>query len=254
MIKKRLIPILLLDNGRLIKTKQFDSFREVGSPISSAKVYSNSDADELVFLNIARHEKSIDSLVSLLQKVSEVCFMPLAVGGGIKSLQDAEILIKNGADKVIINSACYDNPNLISQISDKLGAQAVIVAIDVRLNPLTQEYQLYSDCGRQLQNVSLQAHIEVCTTNRAGEIMIQSIDKDGMMTGYDIELIKQTMNYTRLPVIASGGSGNYEQLKEAFLTTNVSALGCGSIFNFSDSNPIRAKAFLSNYAIPVKLM
>lgn len=251
MIKKRIIPILLLSEQRLVKTRQFKDPREVGNPITSAKVYSAQDADELIFLNIDRQNRSIEGLIELIQKVSEVCFMPLAVGGGIKSLADAEALIKNGADKVILNSICYEKPQLIAEIVNKFGAQAVIVAIDVRSDG-SGEYALYSDCGRKREQINLIEHIKRCTAFEAGELFINSIDNDGMMAGFDHVLIQRVMQNCHIPVIACGGSGNYDHLKEAFLVTNVSALGCGSIFNFADNNPIRAKSFLSNYKIPVK--
>ena len=254
MIKKRIIPVQLLINNRLVKTVNFDSYRDVGNPVSSSKVYCNQDTDELVFLNINREKRKIDELISIVKKVSEVCFMPLSVGGGIESLEDVEQLIRNGADKVIINSVCYSNPELITQITDKFGRQAVVVSIDVRLNPKKEEYELYSDCGRRLENISLEEHVRKTTELGAGEIFINSIDRDGMMNGYDICLIKDVMEFTSIPVIACGGSGNFEQLKDAFIETDVSALGCGSVFNFGDNNPIRAKAFLSNYDLIFKII
>lgn len=252
MIKKRIIPVQLLINNRLVKTVNFDSYRDVGNPITSSKVYCSQDADELVFLNINREKRCIDELVELIKKVSEVCFMPLAIGGGINELNDVERLISNGADKVVLNSCCYSNTELITHIANKFGAQAVIVSIDVKFDPKSKQYRLYSNCGRNLENISLKQHIKKVTEHKAGEIFINSIDKDGTMSGYDINLIKEVMSYTNIPVIACGGSGNYEQLKEAFLQTDVSALACGSIFNFADNNPIRAKAALSNYNIPFK--
>lgn len=254
MIKKRIIPVQLLINNRLVKTVNFDSYRDVGNPVSSSKVYCDQDTDELVFLNINREKRDVGELIPLIKKVSEVCFMPLAIGGGIGSLAEAEKLIKNGADKIILNSICYKNPDSITQIADKFGVQAVIVSVDVRYNDDKKIYELFSDCGRQVEDISLQDHIERVTKLGAGEIFINSIDKDGTMSGYDIQLIKEVMSYTSIPVIACGGSGNFEQLKDAFIETDVSALGCGSVFNFGDNNPIRAKAFLSNYDLKFKVI
>ena len=252
MIKKRIIPVQLLINDRLVKTVNFDSYRDVGNPVTSSKVYCSQDADELIFLNINRENRSVNALVKLIKKVSEVCFMPLAIGGGINTLKNAEFLITNGADKVVLNSCCFSNPEVITQIAHKFGSQAVIASIDVKFDETSRDYKLYSDCGRVLEDVSLENHIKKVTKLGVGEIFVNSIDKDGTMSGYDIELIKKVMSYTSLPVIACGGSGNYEQLKEAFIKTDVSALACGSIFNFADNNPIRAKAALSNYNIPLK--
>lgn len=254
MIKKRIIPVQLLINNRLVKTVNFDSYRDVGNPVSSSKVYCNQDTDELVFLNVNREKKEVDELIPTIKKVAEVCFMPLSVGGGIKCLEDVNKLIRNGADKIIINSICYINPEIITQISDKFGRQAVVVSIDVRLNSERNAYELYSDCGRKLESISLEDHVKKATESGAGEIFINSIDRDGMMNGYDIELIKKVMKCTSIPVIACGGSGTIEQLKDAFVETDVSALGCGSIFNFGDNNPIRAKAFLTNYNLKFKVI
>lgn len=253
MIKKRIIPVQLLINNRLVKTVKFDSYRDVGNPVSSSKVYCNQDTDELVFLNINREKREVDELIPLIKQVSAVVFMPLAVGGGINCIEDVDKLIRNGADKIIINSICYKKPELITEIAQKYGRQAVVVSIDVRLNPKTEEYELYSDCGRKLEPISLKDHVEKVTKLGAGEIFINSIDRDGMMNGYDIPLIQDVMEATSIPVIACGGSGTIEQLKDAFVETDVSALGCGSIFNFGDNNPIRAKAFLTNYDLKFKI-
>jgi len=252
VLKKRIIPLQLLLNGRLVKTVRFGEYRDVGDPVQSSKVYSDQDADELVFLNIDRAQRSIDSLVVLLDRVAEACFMPLALGGGIRTVADAEWLIRSGADKVVINSAAYREPELLSRISARFGRQAVIASIDVRRS--AERYDLYSDCGRVLESVSLEAHIAAVVAHGAGEILINSIDRDGTMQGYDIELIRLVTERVAVPVIACGGAGNYDHMKDAFILTKVSALACGSLFNFGDNNPIRAKAFLTNYQIPFKVI
>ena len=254
MLKKRIIPIQLLNNGRLVKTVRFDKWRDVGDPVKSSAVYNSQYADELIFLNIARQERSVEDLARIIKEVSKVCFMPMSMGGGIGSADEAAFLILNGADKVVINTAAYRRPEVITATAENFGAQAVIVSIDARWDSAMEDYRLYSDCGQFPQPVSLTDHLRKCERAGAGEIMIQSIDRDGTMLGFDIELIKRTMAVTSLPVIAAGGSGNYEQLSNAFLATDVSALACGSIFNFTDSNPMRAKAFLTNHGIPFKVV
>ena len=253
MLKKRIIPVQLLLDGRLVKTVRFDSYRDVGDPVQSSKVYSAQDADELIFLNINRGSRTIAPLVGLLEKVSEVSFMPLSMGGGIARLEDAEVLIKNGADKVVLNSACYRDAGLITRVADKFGSQAVIVGIDVRRAD-SGGYRLFSDCGRQAEERRLEEHVGMARAAGAGEIFINSIDRDGTMEGYDIELIKAVMAVARVPVIACGGAGNYTHMRDAFVETGASAMACGSLFNFGDNNPIRAKAFLSNYQIPFKVI
>lgn len=252
MLKKRIIPILQLHQQRLVKTQQFSSWRNVGDPVKSASVYNSQFTDELVLINIDRDNRSITPLLEVIPEIAKVSFMPLSVGGGISNFEDAAALINRGADKITLNSACYDMPQLISDIADKFGSQAVIVSIDVKKNENTQSYSLYSNCGQSLQSISLEQHIKKCEQAGAGEFMFQSIDHDGMMSGFDINLLQQVMKLTNLPVIGASGSGNYQHLKEAFTETGVSALACGSLFNFSDSNPIRAKNYLTNYDIAFK--
>lgn len=254
MLKKRIIPIQLLVDGRLVKTVRFDGFRDVGDPVSSSRVYSAQNADELVFLNISRSNRSVDPMFALLEKVSAVCFMPLSMGGGIVAAEDAARLIRHGADKVVLNSAVYGNYGLIGEIADEFGSQAVVVAIDARFDEDAGEYVLYSDCGRRLEAVSLEGHVDECVTAGAGELLITSIDRDGTMSGYDLELLRRVAERVRVPVIGSGGAGHYMHLKEAFTETSVSAVACGSLFNFGDNNPIRAKAYLSNYGIAYKVL
>ena len=254
MLKKRIIPVQLLLDGRLVKTRQFGTYRDVGDPVASSRVYNAQNADELVFLNINRSARDIEPLVTLLERVSEVTFMPLSLGGGITSYDSAARLIRTGADKVVLNSAVYHDPELITSIADAFGSQAVIVSIDARLDVSSGDYTLYSDCGRKAEPVTLDAHLERVVAAGAGEIFINSIDRDGMMNGYDIPLLKKVASAVPIPVIGCGGAGHYNHLKDAFLETRVSALACGSLFNFTDSNPIRAKAFLTNYGIPFKVV
>ena len=254
MLKKRIIPVQLLLDGRLVKTKQFGAYRDVGDPVASSRVYNAQNADELVFLNINRSARGIDPLLTLLERVSEVTFMPLSLGGGVTSYDCAARLIRSGADKVVLNSAAYSDPQLITKIADAFGSQAVIVSIDARLDSTSGEYTVYSDCGRKAEAVTLDAHLEKVVAAGAGEIFINSIDRDGMMNGYDIPLLKKVASAVPIPVIGCGGAGHYNHLKDAFLETRVSALACGSLFNFTDSNPIRAKAFLTNYGIPFKVV
>jgi imidazole glycerol-phosphate synthase subunit HisF len=253
MLKKRVIPIQLLLNGRLVKTVGFGEWRDVGDPVKSAGIYNSAHADELIFLNIDRNHPTIEPLVALLHKVSEVCFMPLAVGGGIRTFEDAAALIENGADKVVINSAAYKSPEVLRRVADRFGDQAVVVGIDVKKSE-AGSYIPVSDCGRSSEIVSLEDHIRACEAAGAGEFLIQSIDRDGRMNGYDLDLLRLACATAKVPVIGCGGSGQYNHLKEAFLQTDASALACGSLFNFSDSNPMRAKAFLTNYGLSFKVV
>jgi imidazole glycerol-phosphate synthase subunit HisF len=252
LLKKRIIPVQLLLDGRLVKTRQFGEWRDVGDPVKSSAVYNSQYADELIFLNIARELRTIQMLRSVIEKVSEVSFMPMAMGGGIVSADDAAELIRTGADKVVVNSIAYRDQSVITATADRFGVQAVVVSIDARWDADGERYRLFSDCGRVPEPVSLEEHVGAVIAAGAGEIMIQSIDRDGTMEGYDIELVRRVKAASTIPVIAAGGSGNYEHLRDVFVETDVSAVACGSLFNFSDSNPIRAKAFLTNHGLSFK--
>ncbi len=254
MLKKRIIPVQLLLNNRLVKTKVFDNYIDVGNPIKSSKIYSDADADELVFLNIERENSTIEPLLKVLEEVSKVCFMPLALGGGVKTIDDMKCLFRNGADKVVVNSSVYKNYSLIKEASSLFGKQSIVVSIDTKKNLSNSKYDLYSACGTKKENINLKEHINFCEENGAGEILINSIDQDGMMRGYDIDLIKQVAKNCSLPIIACGGAGNFNHMKEAFQKTDISALACGSLFNFGDNNPIRAKSFLQNYNLNFKIV
>lgn len=254
MLKRRIVPVQLLMGDRLVKTVEFDRYRDVGDPAASSRVYNSQYADELIFLNIDRAVRTIDPLLRFMDRVSEVTFMPLSVGGGIGSVNDAMRLIRSGADKVVVNSIAYHNPAVIRGIADEFGSQAVVASIDVRADPVTGEYALYSDCGRRKESIGLAAHIEFVREHGAGEILVNSIDRDGGMRGYDLRLLRAVMQTSGLPVIGCGGAGHYNHLKEAFIESGVAALACGSLFNFGDNNPIRAKAFLSNYGLAFKVV
>jgi cyclase len=253
VLKRRIIPIQLLLNGRLVKSKHFTDYRDVGDPVKSSAVYNSQYADELIFLNIARERESMEPLAELMQKVSRECFMPLSVGGGIRNIDDAAYLIHNGADKVVINSGAYLGKAMLSDLADRFGKQAIVVAIDVKRSA-EGNFSVWSNSGQQFEPIELQAHMHDCEVAGAGEFLIQSIDQDGAMEGFDIDLLRFACRVSNLPIIGCGGSGNYNHLKEAFLSSDVSGLACGSLFNFSDSNPLRAKAFLSNYNIPFKVV
>ena len=253
MLKRRIIPVQLLLKGRLVKTVRFSSWRDVGDPVKSSAVYNSQYADELIFLNIDRDDVSVKPIADLLHAVSEVCFMPLSVGGGIRSFEDAAFLIQNGADKVVINTMAYRDPGILSRVAERFGAQAVVVGIDARCGA-DGRYVAVSNCGRQVELMPIEKHIQVCEAAGAGEFMIQSIDRDGTMEGFEVSLLQLACSAAKVPVIGCGGAGQYNHLKDAFLETGVNALACGSLFNFSDSNPIRAKAFLTNYGLQFKVV
>ncbi|RZJ01616.1 MAG: imidazole glycerol phosphate synthase cyclase subunit [Brevundimonas sp.] len=255
MLKKRVIPILLYANGRLVKTARFDldAARDVGDPVKSVAVYNSQLADEIVLLNIEREARGWRALAPLVESVAKVCFTPLTIGGGVVTFEDAAALISSGADKVVINSAAYQDKRLITQVAEHFGAQAVIVGIDVRRGEAGRPV-LFSDCGMTIEPVDLDQHIRSVVAAGAGEILMQSIDRDGMMQGYDVDLLATASQIATVPTIGAGGSGTYDHLLRAFTEGGVAAVACASIFHFSDSNPLRAKAFLTNHGLHFKVV
>jgi cyclase len=249
MLKRRIIPIELLEGGRLVKTMGFSDSRDVGDPVKSSQVYSHQDADELVLLNIDREHREVTTLSEVVARIAQECFVPLTVGGGIRCLEDASRLFAAGADKVLVNSAAYTQSELITEIGNRYGRQSVVVGIDVRSNK--SEFTLFSDCGRSMESISLSKHVAAVVAAGAGEILIQSIDRDGTMLGYDLDLLQAVITLSPLPVIVAGGAGDFMHLKQVF-EAGTDAAACGSLFNFGDNNPLRAKAFLKNYNIPLK--
>lgn len=251
MLKRRIIPIELLCGGRLVKTRAFEAPRDVGDPVKSSKVYSDQDADELMLLQIDRGESRLEPLVEIVRLIAEHCFVPFTVGGGIKCIEDAVQLFDAGADKVLINSAAYSQPQLLSAIAERYGRQAVVVGVDVHKE--CGDYVLYSNQGRLREAVALEVHIAALVAAGAGELMVQSIEHDGIMEGYDLPLLKRVVDCSPVPVIFAAGAGNFLHIKEVF-DVGADAAACGSLFNFGDNNPLRAKAFLKNYGIPLKLI
>lgn len=250
MLKQRLIPTLLLRNGRMVKGKQFDNYRDTGDPVSAARIYNAQYVDELAFIDIDATNESRETNREIITNVSKECFMPLTIGGGINSVNAIRELLLVGADKVIINTAAYSDENLIKESSEMFGKQCIIIGIDVKHEG--NEYVLYKNSGRIKCGISLQDHIKKMESIGAGEFFINNISQDGMMDGYDIELINLVNNSTRLPVIACGGAGNFKHLADAYTKTTVSGLAMASIFHFGDNNPIRARAFLKNNKIKIK--
>lgn len=252
MHKVRIIPVLLLSGDRMVKGKQFSDFKDTGDPIFAARIYNAQFVDELIFLDINATNENRRTNLKVIDSVSKECFMPLTIGGGINSVNEIKNLLDVGADKVVINSAVYTNLQLISEAANIFGSQCVIVGIDVKLED--DVYILYSHSGKIKQNVSLEEHIKQVTDAGAGEIFINSIDRDGMMKGYDEVLIEYVMSLTNLPIIACGGAGNFMHLVNTFKNTGVGALAMASIYHFGDNNPVRARSYLKNQDINIKIV
>ncbi len=250
ILKRRIIPVELLLNGRLVKSSCFSAHRDVGDPVQSSKIYSDQDADELLLLNIGQGPESFKQFAHILGDIAKCCFVPLTAGGGIRSIADACILFEAGADKISLCSAAFSNTSLLLDLAKRFGTQSLVVCVDVQ-RLADGALRLYSERNNHEESIDLVTHLKRIFDAGAGEILIQSIDRDGMMQGYDVKLIKQVVELTSLPVIALGGAGQVIHLKEAF-DAGASAAACGSLFNFGDNNPLRAKALLKNYGVPLK--
>ena len=220
-------------------------------PVSTVKILCDSDADEIILLDINKKKRSIDNLIKHLRNISENCNVPLSVGGGINNIENAIELIKEGADKIVLNSICYNNYSFLMRLSNIIGKQAIVASIDVRNQ--NNNYILFSDCGRRKEAIGLEDHLKNLLENNVGEIMINSIDCEGTMCGSDLNLISKVCLYSNVPVISTGGIGNYDHIKNIFLHSSSSAVACGSLFNFTDSNPLRIKSYLKGYNIPLRL-
>ena len=251
MLKKRISPLLLISDRRLIKPVKFSEYRDVGDPVKTAQIYSDSDADELIILNIDRKKKNIDDLTNHLNKIVERCFVPISAGGGIESLEDAIKIIKSGADKIVLNSICFRKTNVPHSIVQELGSQAVVASIDLKI--INNQYVLFSENGKKQITDNLKKHLDFLNFLKVGEIFVNSIDLEGTMLGPDNQLIKIIKDNTELPIIYSGGIGTYDHIKSIFQSFDINAVACGSIFNFTDTNPIRLKSYLNSHKLNFRI-
>lgn len=252
MLKKRVIPVLLLRDGRMAKGVQFGNYRDTGNPRTAVRIYSAQDADELVFLDTQASLDSRNALLAVVREAATECFMPLAAGGGIQSLEDVRQLLLAGADKVVVTTAAVTNPGLISQIAEQFGAQCVVAGIDYRLGELGPK--VWIRCGTEATDLDPVEHAQALAAAGAGEILLNSIDRDGTMRGYDLDMAQRVADAVAIPVIVCGGAGNFMHLAEVLRDTSASAAACASLFHFGDNNPIRARSYLKNLGVPMRVL
>jgi imidazole glycerol-phosphate synthase subunit HisF len=252
MLKVRIIPVLLYKGHGLVKGIAFDSWRRVGTALPAIKVYCMREVDELVFLDIAATPGNRMVDYEEVDRLADDCFMPLTVGGGVRSTEDFRRLLRAGADKVAINTGALVDPGVIEEASLRYGAQCVVVSIDARqVGPA--KYEVYSHCGTRPTGRDPAEWAQEVAERGAGEIMVTSIDRDGTMMGYDIPLIRRVADAVPIPVIACGGAGNYEHMREALQDGHAAAVGAGSIFHFTQQTPLEAKRHLAAQGIAVRL-
>ncbi len=250
MLKVRIIPTLLWKDIGLVKGIGFYSWRRVDTVLPAIKVYNMREVDELVLLDISATKEGVEPDYKSIEEFSKECFVPFAVGGGIKKIEHIKKLLRSGADKVVINTEAYNNQELIREGATKFGNQCIVISIDAK--KIDGEYICFSNNGSTNRNISVAEWAKKVESLGAGEIIITSIEKDGTMSGYDFELIKEVVESVSIPVIASGGAGEYEDFYKAIKDYNVSAVAAASIFHFTEKTPKEAKLYLKDKGIPVR--
>lgn len=251
MVKTRLIPAVLLKDGRMIKTKQFGAYRDVGNPITIAKVYDAQKADELIFLDITATTDERHFLLDIVREVAKECFMPLAAGGGIRTVGDARELLRSGADKVVVNSRALEHPELISELANSFGRSTVLVSIDYKTNE-DGELEVFSHRGRHPTGKHPVAWAIEAERFGAGEILLTSIEREGTMTGYDLVATDAVATAVSIPVIASGGCGSLQDFVDAVKIGHASAVSAASIFHFTDQSIFKAHSHMLEKSLAVR--
>ena len=253
MHTKRIIPCLDVNGGRVVKGVNFVNLIDAGDPVAIAEAYDKAGADELVFLDITASSDSRNTVVDMVRKVAERVFIPFTVGGGIRTVDDFKAILREGADKVSVNSAAIMNPSLISEAADKFGSQCVVVAIDAKRNPDGKSWNIYKNGGRVDMGIDAVEWAMKADRLGAGEILLTSMDCDGTKSGYDIELTRQISEAVSIPVIASGGAGSLEHFKDAVTEGKADAVLAASLFHFKELEIKQVKEYLQKEGISVRL-
>lgn len=251
MLTKRIIPCLDIKNGRTVKGVNFVDLIDAGNPVELAEKYSETGADELVFLDISATEERRSTLLNLVREVAEAINIPFTVGGGINSVEDVENLLKNGADKVSINSSAVKNPDLINQLAQKFGSQCVVVAIDAKR--IDGIWKVHLVCGKQATDINLFDWAVEVANRGAGEILFTSMENDGTKDGFANEALHTISQLVNIPIIASGGAGNMQDFADAFEKGNADAALAASVFHFGEIEIPELKQFLKEQNIQVRI-
>lgn len=251
MLKKRIIPSLLLKDSRMVKTIRFDQYRDTGHPITAARIYDAQRVDELVVLDIFASRENRGIFSDIVAHMSEECFMPLCVGGGIRTIEDIRILLGRGADKVAINTAAVECDGLIQNASQAFGSSTIVVSIDVRRKE-NDRYEVFIRGGTEATGLDPVFWAKKAEKLGAGEIFLTSIDRDGTMSGLDIPLIHSVVAAVTIPVIASGGVGTLDDFHIGMEDGGASAVSAASIFHFTDQSPIKVRKYLVDRGVNVR--
>jgi cyclase len=251
MIKVRVIPCLDVKDGRVVKGVQFLALRDAGDPVEQAQAYDAAGADELMFLDITASHEGRKPIHEVIARTAAVCFMPLSVGGGIRSVEDARALLLSGADKISVNTAAVEDPDLVARCADAFGSQCVVVAVDAKqVEP--GRWRVFTYGGRKDTGLDVLDYIRLAVDKGAGEILLTSMDRDGAKTGYDTALLRQVTDAVGVPVIASGGAGGPQHMVDAVRDGGADAVLAASIFHFGEVTVGEAKGALAAAGLPVR--
>jgi cyclase len=253
MLTKRIIPCLDVHAGRVVKGVNFVNIRDAGDPVELAKMFNRAGADELVFLDITASSDQRNIMSDVVARTAEEVFIPLTVGGGMRTIADFREMLKRGADKISVNSAAVKDPTLISEAAEKFGSQCVVCAIDAKKRSSSEGWEIYVHGGRMNTAIDLLEWVYEVQRRGAGEILLTSMDTDGTKNGYDILMTRAVSDIVRIPVIASGGAGKLEHLKDVIEQANADAVLVASIFHYGEYTVGDVKEFLQHENIPVRL-
>ena len=251
MLKNRIIPCLDVKNGRVVKGINFVDLKDAGDPVEQAKIYSDGGADEICFLDITASNENRDTIYDVVEKTSKKCFVPLTVGGGVRSVEDISKLLNCGADKVSINTAAVNDKQVVVDSSKKFGSQCIVVAIDAKKNG--DMWEIYTHGGRNKTDIDAIKFAKEMEKSGAGELLVTSMDRDGTQVGYDIDLMSKISSTVNIPVIASCGVGTLDHLVDGIKLGNASAVLAASIFHYGKYSVKQAKEYLDSKGIPVRI-
>ena len=254
-VRVRVIPCLDVANGRVVKGVNFVDLKDAGDPVEQARAYDAAGADELCFLDITASHEARGTLLNIVQRTAEVCFMPLTVGGGVRTVEDARALLLAGADKVAVNSAAVSRPEVVSDIAEKMGSQCIVASVDARRVSQPGEaarWEIFTHGGRKATGIDALEHAVRLARLGAGELLVTSMDGDGTKAGYDLELTRSIADAVSVPVIASGGVGNLDHLVEGVTRGHASAVLAASIFHFGTHSIAEAHAALRAAGLPAR--
>jgi len=249
-VRARVIPCLDVANGRVVKGVNFVDLKDAGDPVEQARAYDAAGADELCFLDITASHEARGTILDVVRRTAEVCFMPVTVGGGVRSAEDARALLLAGADKVAVNSAAVTRPEVVAEIADRFGSQCIVASIDARRSG--SGWEVFTHGGRRGTGIDAVAHARRLAELGAGELLVTSMDRDGTRSGFDLELTRTIADLVSVPVVASGGVGGLDDLVAGVVEGHASAVLAASIFHFGDASIADAHAALAAAGIPVR--